>query len=160
MALKRQIDQTVDQLAVTDPAYFPQFRIHTDRCESGQRVDLVDDQSVRRAFEEEIDSSQARSVNRLKSANGEPLNLGRHLRVELGRYDQTRAVVVNVFRLVIVKLGGLRDDLSGQARYRLVVSEHADLDLARVNAFFNDDFPVVFRGRRNRRIQTFRVNGF
>src|SRR5262245_16940909 len=160
MALKRQIDQTVDQLAVTDPAYFPQFRIHTDRCESGQCVDLVDDQSVRRAFEEEIDSRQPRSVNRLKGSNGESLNLSGHLSAEFGRYDQTRAVVVDVFRPVIVKLSGLRDDLSGQASYRLVVAEHADLDLARVNAFFNDDFSVVFRRRRNGLVQALRVNGF
>jgi hypothetical protein len=54
----------------------------------------------------------------------------------------------------------LRDDLSGQARYRLVVAENADLDLARVNALFNDDFPVVFRRRRNGFVQTLRVNGF
>src|SRR5262249_39955704 len=107
MAFKRQLDQTVDQLAVTDPAHLPQFRIHTDRSESGQRVDLIDDQFVRRAFEEEIDSRQARSINRLEGANGESLNLGGHLRAKLSRYDQPRAVIVDVFRLIIVKLGHL-----------------------------------------------------
>src|SRR5262245_24650504 len=160
MPLESQLDQTVDQLAVTDPARLPQLRIHADRSKSGQRVDLVDDQSVRHAFEEEIDPRQARPVNRLEGANGESLDLGGHLSAKLGRYDQTRAVVVYVFRLVLVTLGGLRDDLSGQARYRLVVAKHADLDLTRVNALFHDDFPVVFPRRRNGLVQALRVDSF
>src|SRR5262249_56919004 len=115
--------------------------------EGGQGVDGVADRFVGGGCEEEIDPRQARPVNRLERANGESLNLGGHLRAELSRYDQTRAVVVDVFRLIVVKLGGLRDDLSGQARYRLVVGRGACPALPRGDPLFHYSFSRVFRRR-------------
>src|SRR5262245_32215447 len=59
------------------------------------------------------------------------------------------AVIINVFSSIVIKLGRLRDDLSWQAGHRLIVTENADFDLARLDAFLDHNFTVIFCGKRD-----------
>src|SRR5262245_42105875 len=134
MALKGQFDQTIDQVAILDPAHLPELRIHADRSEARQGINLIENDSRCRAFQEEIDSRQSRPVYRLKSPYRQLLNLARQIRRQFRRNHQSSTAVIDVLGLVIVELGSLSDDLSRQTGHRFVVTEHADLDLPRIDA--------------------------
>src|SRR5713226_1762114 len=52
--LQRELDQPVDQLRKWQPAMFPHFRIHADRREAWNCIDLVDVDAAGRFFQQKV----------------------------------------------------------------------------------------------------------
>src|SRR5581483_10478778 len=60
--LERQLDQPVDQLTERQPAMLPHFRIHADRSEAGNGVDLVDIELPCGIFKKKVHACHALAV--------------------------------------------------------------------------------------------------
>src|SRR5438067_223560 len=71
MALEREFDQTVDQVAVSDARILPHLRIHADRGEPRDGIDLVDVEFRRRVFTQEIDPPHAFAPHRSEALDRE-----------------------------------------------------------------------------------------
>src|SRR5712691_6318167 len=82
-ALEPQLDQPLDQARVLDLCRLPQLRVHRDRGEAGDGVDLVDEEAVGAALEEEIDACEARGADRPERRDGQPPDLVRLVLREL-----------------------------------------------------------------------------
>src|SRR5206468_9561049 len=80
----------------------------------------------------EVDARVAARVHRAEGALPQALHLGHRGGVEGGGDDEAGAALRRVLRVVVVELP-VRDDLAGEGRLGLVVAEHGDLDLARVD---------------------------
>ncbi len=70
MALQGECDQTVDELTVGDAAGLPELGVHGDAGESGDEVDLVQEQPAGGAIEEEVDPRHAVGVQGPEGVHG------------------------------------------------------------------------------------------
>ena len=59
VAVDREGDEAVEQLGVREPGRLPELRVHRDRREPGDRVQLVDEEAPARLLEEEVDPRHA-----------------------------------------------------------------------------------------------------
>src|SRR5207253_5166260 len=126
LALERELDQAVEQLAVAEPGGLPHPRVAARRGEAGDRVDLSDEDPI--ALEKEVHPRHAGAVDgavRLERERADPA--GRLGRKRRGQRESRLAI--RVLRRVVVELDRVRD-LAGQGGHGLVVAEHAHLDLA------------------------------
>src|SRR2546426_196028 len=141
LALERELDQAVEQLAVAEPGSLPHSRVPARRGEPGDRVDLVDEDPI--ALEKEVHPRHAGAVDgavRLERELADPPGrLGRK-----GGWHRESRLAIRVLRRVVVELARVRD-LAGQGGHGLVVPEHAHLDLAAGDGAFDEDLPVVAR---------------
>src|SRR5947199_43484 len=141
LALERELDQAVEQLAVAEPGSLPHSRVPARRGEPGDRVDLVDEDPI--ALEKEVHPRHAGAVDgavRLERERADPPGrLGR----KWGWHREPR-LAIRVLRRVVVELARVRD-LAGQGGHGLVVPEHAHLDLAAGDGALDEDLPVVAR---------------
>src|ERR1035441_2153116 len=64
MTLERQDDELVDQRAKAYGAVLPHLRIHADRGEAGDGIDLVDIQLAGGGFQQKIDAPHALAFHR------------------------------------------------------------------------------------------------
>ena len=62
-----------------EPARLPEFRVHRDRGEAGKGVQLVDQNPVGPALQEEVDARHPRDAAEEEGLDGEPPDLVRHL---------------------------------------------------------------------------------
>ena len=122
-------------------ARLPELRVHRDRGEAGQRVDLVDEDAVRAALEEEVHARHPGDAAEAEDRDRQALRLLRDGRRH-GRRDEQLRLVVAVLVVVVVELVA-GDDLARDGRARLVVAEHRALDLARVDALLDERALVV-----------------
>ena len=142
--------------AIGHAARRPHLRVHADRREAGDGVDLVD---VERAAVAATAGSRRAPCRRrrwrgTRRSPGACTSRGRR-RVEVGGDHRLRPAV-EVLRLVVVELAR-RDDLAGHRRLGLVVAEHGALDLARLGtAASTTDLAVEREGRLDRRRQRVR----
>src|SRR5438067_1050476 len=139
MPLEGQLDEPVDQLRVRDPGRFPQLRIHRDRREPGDRVDLVQHDIV--ALEEEVHARHPRATDRAERLDRVLADL---LRDRLGdrRRDEQLAPLDQVLRFVVVEL--VRGDhLAEPGRFGLVVPEDRAFELTAVDRLLDQDRAVV-----------------
>src|SRR5437867_2097955 len=111
LALERELDQAVEQLAVAEPGSLPHSRVPARRGEPGDRVDLVDEDPI--ALEKEVHPRHAGAVDgavRLERERADPPGrLGR----KWGWHREPR-LAIRVLRRVVVELARVRD-LAGQA---------------------------------------------
>src|SRR5438876_1262148 len=141
LALERELDQAVEQLAVAEPGSLPHSRVPARRGEPGDRVDLVDEDPI--ALEKEVHPRHAGAVDgavRLERERADPP--GRLGRKRCGHRESRLAI--RVLRRVVVELARVRD-LAGQGGHGLVIAEHAHLDLAAGDGALDEDLPVVAR---------------
>src|SRR5580698_64754 len=79
MTLQRQLNEFVDKLWVLDTTRRPQLGVHADGGETGQGVDLVEDDLRRLAFgcgsHQEIDAREACAVAGAEGGDGHGANL-------------------------------------------------------------------------------------
>src|SRR5438067_1824336 len=139
MPLEGQLDEPVDQLRVRDPGRFPQLRIHRDRREPGDRVDLVQHDIV--ALEEEVHARHPRATDRAERLDRVLADL---LRDRLGdrRRDEQLAPLDQVLRFVVVEL--VRGDhLADHGRFGLVVPEDRAFELTAVDRLLDQDRAVM-----------------
>src|SRR5580698_7095020 len=63
MAIESKFNEARDQIAIANPGRLPQFRVHADLSEPGQRVDLVEeDAAFAVRLHEKVDASQAGKI--------------------------------------------------------------------------------------------------
>src|SRR3712207_4506617 len=109
--------------------------------------------------QEKVDAREARSVDGLEGARGHAANpIGEPLRYRRG-HDELDVARARILLRVVEKLPLLvvYDVLAGQARLGLVVAHDGALYLARVQALFDDDLPVVARGEVDGAHESLRV---
>src|ERR1700761_9647761 len=99
---ERKLDQLVEQRRKGYPTVFPHLRIHADRREARDGVDLVDVELVRRSFEEKIHAPHAFAINRAEALHSQPPQLVGLLRCKIRRDFRAR-FVEQVFIFVIVE---------------------------------------------------------
>src|SRR6266516_4426551 len=58
-SLETEFDELLDQSRVLDVRRFPQLRIHGDVREARNGIDLVDEEAVGAAFQEEVDARKS-----------------------------------------------------------------------------------------------------
>src|SRR6185437_9913604 len=120
----REVDEPVEELGVANARDLPQTRVHRDRGEPGNRVELVDDETAVVA-QEEVDARHRLDAARLERAHGQRAYLGGlFVRERRGREQLGLAVLVLV--RVVVEVGG-RDHLARERRDGRVVTEDRDL---------------------------------
>src|SRR5919197_706951 len=139
LALERELDQAVEQLAVAQPRGLPHARVPARGREPWNRVDLVDQDAV--VLEKEVHARHAGAVDGAvgceRQLTDPPAGLGRDPR----GHREVR-LAVRVLRRVVVELARVRD-LAGQGGHGLVVAEHAHLDLAAVDGALDEELPIV-----------------
>src|SRR5579863_3872711 len=74
MVLERQLDQPVDQLRQSHSTRFPHLRVHADRGEPGNRVDLVDENLTQVRPREKIHPRHPAQSQRLEDRHGKLAN--------------------------------------------------------------------------------------
>src|SRR4051794_1666372 len=111
MAFEGQLYEAVEELFVGEAARGPELRVDARRGEAGDGVDLVEQQPVGAAFEEEVDARHARRVYDLEGRAGYAPDLLRGLVRDGGGSDELHPAL-DVLRLVIVELILLDDDLT------------------------------------------------
>src|SRR5438552_14581506 len=126
VAFYGQLDQAVDQLRVGNARGLPHLRVHGDRGEAGDRVDLVH-HDLLRFHQEEVDPGHARAVDGPERHDRGALDLPGHRRREVGRHLECGALV-QILRPVVVELR-VGDDFSWDRGDGVVVAEHSALDL-------------------------------
>src|SRR5689334_5026056 len=72
VAFEGEFDEAIDQLRVVEAARRPHLRVHADRREAGQRVELVQVDDAAVAGEEEIDAREPRAVDRFVAFDRQP----------------------------------------------------------------------------------------
>src|ERR1044072_136619 len=109
--------------------------------------------------QEEIDTRQSRSINRLKCSDCHPLNLRCHRLRQWRRDDEAHAPGVRILLRVIEKTRSLIVDniLTRETRLRLLVSKKHPPDLARDQFFLDDDLSIVFSSEVDRIAQRFLI---
>src|SRR5438034_4858278 len=122
LALERELDQAVEQLAVAEPGSLPHSRVPARRGEPGERVDRVDEDPT--ALEKEVHPRHAGAVDgavrRERERADPPGRLGR----KWGWHREPR-LAIRVLRRVVVELARVRD-LAGQGGHGLVVPERSE----------------------------------
>ena len=68
--LDRKLDQPRDQVPVTDPRCLPEHRIHADRRESRNRIDLVEVDDSRSPVEQEVGARHPGQIERSEDPDG------------------------------------------------------------------------------------------
>src|SRR5207253_10262925 len=92
-ALQAELGDAAEQLGEGDAAGFPQLGVRAGLGEAGHRVDLVQEQSVAAALQEEVDARKATGCDRLEGPHRQSPNfLGDH-GWDLGRNERLRARV-------------------------------------------------------------------
>src|SRR5437899_269405 len=103
LALERELDQAVEQLAVAEPGSLPHSRVPARRGEPGDRVDLVDEDPI--ALEKEVHPRHAGAVDgavRLERELADPPGrLGRK-----GGWHRESRLAIRVLRRVVVEHAG------------------------------------------------------
>src|SRR3990172_1549667 len=102
VALKRQLYQAGDEVAVGEALVLPELGVHAHRREAGDRVDLVEPQAVVRG-EEEVHAGQAGAVDRRVGGEGHGARGFRRLGRDVGR-DVELCFRVLVLCVVVVEL--------------------------------------------------------
>src|SRR5919112_2155340 len=146
VAFEGQLYETVEQFFVGEAARGPEFRVDARRGETWDGVDLVEQQPVRAAFEEEVDPRHTGRVYGLVGRSGDAPDLLCGLLLDRGG-GQKLHPAFHVLGFVIVEAVFLDNDLTRQGDFRILVSEDGDFDLTGVHALLDDDAPVVARGR-------------
>ena len=141
VSFEGESDQLVDQLAVVQTRRRPQHRVHGDRREPRDGVDLVD-QQVAVAGQEQVDAGHALGTQRPVDLEGE--GPGRFAG-GVGQFggDDRAGDAGGVLVVEVVEVGA-GDDLADAARpWRIVarhsVAEDGALELPGVDARFDDD---------------------
>ena len=135
------------RVGYVDAGRGPQFRVHADRREPGNRVHLVDEDLVR--AEQEIYARHPGAIDRLERQDREPLDFRGCSRSEIRRNDGSRSVI-DVLGFVIVELAR-RDDLAWHRGLRRVVAEHGAFDFAGVgDRRFDDNLSIEAAGEIHR----------
>src|ERR671911_37741 len=148
MPFQGQLHQAVEEPFVRKAAGSPEFRVDAGGGEAGDGIDLVQQQPVRSAFQEEVDARHARGVYGLEGRAGyAPYLL--HGLVRYGGGGDELHPALYVLRLVVVEDVLLDDDLSGNGDLGVFVAEDGDLYLSGVDALLDDDAPVVACGPIN-----------
>ncbi len=125
-------DQSVHKIALGQPACLPKLRVHADRCEAGERVHFVDEDVL--VLEEEVHPRHALAAEQLEHRDGELLNAGRLRRRHSGRYQQCRAVGIEILCLIRIEavLFSRRDLAKLRGAYIAVrIFQHGTFDLPR-----------------------------
>ena len=109
------------------------FRVHRDRGEAWDGVDLVQIERTVAAVEEEVDTSHAGQVERLERVDAQATHAIDDFLRQICRNSGCGTTRVEIFRLVRVEAVGVRDDdLAGQRGLGFVVAEDGAFDLPRV----------------------------
>src|SRR5919107_4547212 len=135
----------VEECLVRKAAGGPELRVDACGGEAGDGVDLVEQQPVRAALQEEVDARHARSVYGLEGRAGYAPYLLCGL-VRDGGWGDELHPALDVLRLVVVEVVFLDDDLTGDGDLGVLVAEDGDLYLPGVDALLDDDAPVVACG--------------
>src|SRR5215203_1933934 len=133
MPFQGQLHEAVEELFVREAAGGPELRVDARGGEAGDGVDLVQQQPVRAALQEEVDARHARSVYGLEGhARYAPYLLRDFVR-DGGGCDEFHPAL-DVLRLVVVEVVLLDDDLTGDGDLGVLVAEDGDLYLPGVDA--------------------------
>ena len=159
MARDRERDEPFDERLIVDAARGPQLRVHADRREAGQGVDLVEIELTGRFGS----AGNRRGRGRCRRSPGTRGSPDARPRPACGASStagiSSREPLVDVLRFVVVELPR-RHDLAGDRGLRVVVADHGALDLARVrHGQLDDDLAVVVGGQRDRRARARRARG-
>jgi serine/threonine-protein kinase len=149
--VERELHQAVDEIRVRHPRGLEQLRVDARRGEAGDRVQLVDEHLAVGA-DEEVDPRHAFALAGDERLHGQLLDALDRLLLEPRRDDQVHPSL-GVLGRVVVPVGALeavRDDLTGQRRLRLLVAEHAALDLDAVDELLDEHLLVVLERDRDR----------
>jgi hypothetical protein len=111
ISLQGKLNQAIDELGVRYPAGFPHLRVHTYFGESGNRIDLVDE-DFPIIPEEKIDSGHTLAGERLESPKGQGLHLFYDVFGKRGRNDQLSSLFVEILGVIRIEIVP-RNDLSG-----------------------------------------------
>src|SRR5919112_882689 len=141
VAFEGQLYETVEQFFVGEAARGPEFRVDTRRGETGDGVDLVEQQPVRAAFEEEVDPRHTGRVYGLVGRSGDAPYLLCGLLFDRGG-GQKLHPALHVLGLVIVEAVFFDNDLTRHRDFGILVPVDGDFDLAGVHALLDDDAPV------------------
>src|SRR5262249_39106803 len=115
--------------------------------ESWNGVDLVHP-DARLALEKEVDAGEPGGVDGAEGRDGETLELPHEVVTQRGR-DDDLGDAVRVLRLVVVPfLAGT--NLARHRGFRVVVPQHADLDLPGSDSALHQDLAIVGEGDRDR----------
>src|SRR5215831_115021 len=112
VALQREPDELVDQLGIRQPGRLPQLRIHRDRREAGNRVELVHEEPPSTLLEEEVDARHAVDPERAICVDGDPAN-GFGVDVGEWRGHEQLGCTVDVLVVEVVEVMTW-NDLTGQ----------------------------------------------
>src|SRR4029077_20460860 len=121
----------------------PHFREHADGSEAWDGVDLVEIDLAGFFLQEKIDAGHAAEFERAESFYGVLLDFLRLRGLEFGGNHDLRTLF-EILSGVIVKFA-VRDDFAGHGRFRVVVAEYRDFDLAGDHAFLDENFHGEFR---------------
>src|ERR687896_29212 len=125
VAFEGESYEAIEELFVGDTAGGPEPRVDAGGGEAGDGVDLVYEQPIRGAFEEEVHPGHARGVYGLVGRPGCAPYLSRDI-IGDGGGDEELHPALGVLRLVVVELVVLHDDLTRNRDLRSFVAEHRD----------------------------------
>src|SRR5437867_13204784 len=141
VALERELDQTLEQLAVAEPGGLPHARVPARGGEPGDRVDLVHQNAV--AVQEEVHARHAGAVDgtvgRDRQRADPPARLGRDR-----RRNRDPRPALGVLRRIVVEIAWV-GDLAGQGGHGLVVAEDAHLALPATDGALDEELLAVAR---------------
>src|SRR5688572_2271939 len=103
MPFESKIDQLVQQLRVAQTVVIPHLGIHADGRKAGNCVYLVDENSSRCAFDQEVDAGHAIATDRLEARDSHTADL----LDAFGRYRRRNSklsLIEKVFILVVVEV--------------------------------------------------------
>src|SRR5438105_2634569 len=118
MPRDRKIDELRQKLLVTNPRRFPQFRIHANRSETGDRIQFVEEKFSAYPIKEQVDSSHPFALQHSESFSPELLRALCLVWVKLRRDNQCGAVLIQILRLVRIEFMR-RVDLTRDANQRI-----------------------------------------
>src|SRR5437867_10615093 len=141
LAIERELDQALEQLAVAEPGGLPHPRVPARRGEPGDRVDLVHENAV--AVQEEVHARHAGAVDgtvgRDRQRADPPARLGRDR-----RRNRDPRPALGVLRRIVVEIAWV-GDLAGQGGHGLVVAEDAHLALPATDGALDEELLAVAR---------------
>ena len=141
MAFDRQLDQPVQQRRIGQTTDGPQPRVHRDRGEPRDRVDLIHDEPAITFVVEAVHARHAVAPARGERAERYLSHFGGCGLGQLSWGDELRGTV-----LVLVGVGvklGAGHDLAGERRLGCERTQHRHLDLASDDHLLREDLLVV-----------------
>src|SRR2546423_563075 len=143
MSFQRKLDQAVNYLWEGQPRRGPHLWKAGDICETRTSIQFVNQQIIVVAAQKEVHAREARAVNRLERLERHALYARSQLLIGGRGHDELDVPRAAVLLRVIEKraLRIMHDVLARQARARLVIAQHGTLNLARVQALFDDYLP-------------------